>query len=213
MRQLSASPLRPTQLGWVRLWVGLVLLGRLHGQTLQITGIELDTTGRPQVTHTAQSNSYYVLQRGSALSDLVHPRDVRLGTGLDGQLIDPEPPSGVALYRVWQIPLDAPEDLDRDGLDDVYELQRAPWLNSLDAADADADADGDLRSNLAEVRAGTDPLVADLFVTTSPVHWETGVSVNRETVFRFTVSLRQGCAAGRTGNFSAGAGPAAGVSG
>ena len=27
------------------------------------------------------------------------------------------------------------------------------------------------------------------------------------------VSLRQGCAAGRTGNFSAGAGPAAGVSG
>jgi len=35
----------------------------------------------------------------------------------------------------------------------------------------------------------------------------------RKVVFELFVSLRQGCAAGRTGNFSAGAGPAAGVSG
>jgi hypothetical protein len=62
----------------------------------------------------------------------------------------------------------------------------------LNSGDALGDADGDERNNLQEFEAGTDPLRADFFVIPSPQHLETGVSVNRETEFRFTVGLAAG---------------------
>ncbi len=172
---------------------GLVLLpDAAHSQTLKITGLSLGAGGAPRVSHSADMAHYFVLLRGSTLSDLSHPIDARLGSGATGELSDPAPLASVAFYRVLQIPLSDPLDLDRDGMDDVYELNRAPALDALNPADALQDADGDLRSNLAETEAGSDPLNPDFFVVASPRNGETGVSVNRETILRFTVPLAAG---------------------
>lgn len=185
----------------VRRWMGmgafLVLLAGtvsfdVCGQTLQISRIELDGAGRPRIQHGGDASSYFVLLRGSELSDLNHAVDARLGSAGTGELTDATPLRDRAFYRVYRWSRTSPLDLDRDGMDDVFELTHAPALHPLNAADAVADADGDERSNLLEFEAGTDPRIADFFVLSSPKHQETGVSVNRETEFRFTVALAAG---------------------
>lgn len=167
-----------------------------QAQTFAIQGITWTAEGRPRVQFPTTADTYDVLMRGSALSDLSHPVAARLGSAGLGELVDPSPLRGSAFYRVIRQPLERPGDLDRDGLDDVYELRRAPALNPLDGGDALADADGDARANLTEYRAGTDPLVADFFVVTSPQHQETGINVSRETEWRFTVPLATGTTIG-----------------
>jgi hypothetical protein len=57
------------------------------------------------------------------------------------------------------VPIAHPLDSDGDGIDDVYELRHPPFLNPLDASDANQDFDGDGHSNLEDYRAGTDPEV------------------------------------------------------
>lgn len=57
---------------------------------------------------------------------------------------------GTAVFRLRAIPIATPEDLDGDGMDDLYEVQRSHALNPLDATDALRDADGDGNSNLTE---------------------------------------------------------------
>lgn len=159
---------------------------------LEVTGIRVDAAGRPFITHTADGEGYFVLQRSSTISGVFHPCDAQLGRSPAGELTDTKPPLTAAFYRVERLPLDAPEDLDHDGMDDVYELRRAPALDPLDGTDATKDSDGDLRPNLLEARTGTDPLLPDFFITTSPENHESGVSVYRETQFRFTIPLAEG---------------------
>lgn len=179
---------RVVALAWI-----LVTLGSGHssGQGFVITEIRLETNGVPRITHLSDTSNYYALFRGSSLSDLSHPVDIRVGLENTGSLADPRPLALGAFYRILRTPIAAPLDLDRDGMNDIYEIDRAPALNPLNPADALADADGDLRSNLAEARAGTDPMRADFFVVPSPRNRETGVSVNRETVLRFTLPLAE----------------------
>ena len=66
-------------------------------------------------------------------------------------------PGAAAFYRVRQIPIAQPLDSYGDGIDDVYELRHAGFLNTLDGSDAGQDFDGDGRSNLEEYREGTEP--------------------------------------------------------
>jgi hypothetical protein len=171
-------------------WVG--------AQDLRIESVGLNTAGQPRVRVLAREGSYFVLLRGSTLSDLSHP--VALGAGAPGasavELTDARPVRERAFYRVARWEMGNAGDQDRDGMNDAYEWARVPFLNALDGADAFADADGDLRLNLMEARAGTDPLRADFFVVTSPRNGETGVSVNREAEFRFTVALAPGTVVG-----------------
>ena len=92
-------------------------------------------------------------------------------------------------YRVREVPLITPLDLDQDGIDDVYELNRPELLNPLYNVDAQDDFDGDGLTNLEEYRAGSDPAAGIFYNYTtfisSPDNGESGVSVNRETVLLF----------------------------
>jgi predicted secreted protein len=171
---------------------------KVGAQDVRIESVGWDNAGQPRVRVSAREGSYFVLLRGSTLSDLSHPVALRAGAAgaSSVELSDASPIRDRAFYRVARWALGSAGDQDRDGMDDAYEVGRVPFLNPLDAADAFADADGDLRSNLMEVRAGTDPLRADFFVVTSPRNGETGVSVNRETEFRFTVALAPGTVVG-----------------
>lgn len=161
----------------------------LRAQSPDITDAGVDAGGGFHVKHLADANSYFVLYGGRTLTDISQPVQARLGVGGTGELSDETRSGTQRYYRVARVPLSTPLDLDRDGMDDVFELRRAPSLNALDSADARADADSDGRLNLAEFLAGSDPLHADFFVTTSPFHHETGVAVTREIIFRFSVPL------------------------
>src|SRR5687767_12060580 len=80
------------------LFLGFFLL-EPRAQQLRIIDINFDETRRTRITHQADTNAYFVLQRGSILSDLSHSRDARLGVGETGELIDAMPLAGHAFYR------------------------------------------------------------------------------------------------------------------
>ena len=58
-------------------------------------------------------------------------------------------------YRVRALPLDAPDDVDTDGIDDVFELE-AGFLDPLNAFDSLGDEDSDGFINVLEYERGSD---------------------------------------------------------
>ena len=58
---------------------------------------------------------------------------------------DASPPATATLatYFIRNIPLEMPQDMDADGIDDVFELLRAAFLDPLEPSDAGRDQDGD----------------------------------------------------------------------
>jgi hypothetical protein len=161
----------------------------------RISNVALEAGGQVHLTHEADTNAYYVLFSGRTVLGITEPVDVHLGQAAAGQLTDPIASGAQRFYRVARVPLDEPLDLDRDGLDDVYELRRSPALQALDPNDARGDADADGRRNLDKYRAASDPLQAELYMTTSPRHGETDVAGTRETIFRLNLPLATGTAA------------------
>ncbi len=97
---------------------------------------------------------------------------------------------GMEFFQVHWIPLDAPEDLDGDGMSDIFELLFG--LDPLAASDALLDPDGDGANNLTEFLKGTDPNVPDQVTyieASSPAPGEADVAITRETIIRFSDPL------------------------
>ncbi|MCI0541732.1 MAG: DUF6531 domain-containing protein [Verrucomicrobiales bacterium] len=162
-------------------------------QDFRVTEIAIDPQGRFTVEHEADARFYFILFRGTEVSDIRRAIDLALPVGAFGALTDLSPPGSGAFYQVMRVPLTAPFDSDSDGIDDVFELGR-PFLNSLNPSDSLADFDGDGRSNLDEYRNGTDPALADapaltVISRTSPADGESGVAVTRETILHFSDPL------------------------
>ena len=110
----------------------------------------------------SDTNSYYILLRGEALTNITTPMALTLGTSDSAQLTDNTPISAAWTFiRVLRVPLTQPLDLDKDGIDDIYELRHANFLDPLNPADALQDFDHDGITNLQEYRAGTDPIVSE----------------------------------------------------
>ncbi len=134
----------------------------LAAQDLALTEVRLDAEHRPVIRFTADPEHYFILYRGDDLTQLAEPVDVVLGDRTD-EVRDPASAIFDArFYRVQKVPIPAPLDLDGDGIDDVYELQRAPLLHPLRSLDAFEDFDADYRTNLDEYRQGTDPFLSDI---------------------------------------------------
>ncbi|MCX6861049.1 MAG: hypothetical protein NTX70_12640 [Verrucomicrobia bacterium] len=128
---------------------------------LRVIWLNLDPSGRLTVGIPGDISSYFILRRGTNLGTIISPVGVTLGGRDVGTLADRERVSGqAAFYRIEAVPRSNPFDLDRDGIDDVFELLNARILDPLDAADATRDSDGDGQNNLAEYRSGTNPGVA-----------------------------------------------------
>ncbi len=150
--------------------------------------------GKFQLQFDAVPGNYAILLRGGSVAAIQNA--VAFSQAATGAitLIDPELVSSSSnrFYKIQWVPLDLPRDMDGDGMSDVFELNYPSILNPLSLADRDLDPDADGRSNLTEFQAGTDPSVKDLALTrveTSPSQGASGISVTRETIFRFSQPL------------------------
>jgi hypothetical protein len=132
-----------------------------RGQSFSITNWDVAPFGTRTVRFTTDASSYYILYRGSVVTNITQPISIALGVAGSLILQDTSSQTTAQFYRVARIPLTQPLDSDGDGMDDVFELTYAGCLNPLDPTDASVDCDGDGRSNLQEYYDGTNPVLAD----------------------------------------------------
>jgi hypothetical protein len=119
--------------------------------------VRITPAGAVRIEHASDPGSYFVLEAGASVRTITQPSRLSLGFAGTGGFEEPVAAVLARFFRLRQVPLTAPLDLDGDGIDDVYELRHPRALDPLNAADAGGDFDGDGKSNLSEYRDGTDP--------------------------------------------------------
>lgn len=194
----TPSPLYPF------LIIVCLLLASSSTDGQEISG-SISSEGRFQAVFAGRESSYYILRKGTVVSSITSPSALRIGSNGPNILTDPIAVSGqtAAYYRVQEVPSLQPVDLDSDGIDDLYELQHPSILDPLNASDALLDPDGNARTHLQEYQLAKLPLstIAEI----SPANGESGVSVTRETIIRFSAPLSTNSVLS-TANFFAGYG-------
>lgn len=116
--------------------------------SLPIQDIIVDQTG-VTIKVTPDPSHYYVLDRLEiATGEIASSTDLVLGTE-SGSLKDDSPPPRQGFYQVRAFDYEYPGDLDRDGIDDIYE--RSNQLDPLNPNDAseELDFDGGTSTQLA----------------------------------------------------------------
>jgi hypothetical protein len=184
------------------LFIGLLSCLHLYAQVVQITKTEIAADGRFKITFDPKPNSYYILLKGNVVTSINAPVALTLA---ETEISDTQSSGALprGFYQLREVLRSAPFDSDNDGIDDVYELQHATFLNPLNSADASLDPDGDGFTYLDEYRLNTTPLAG--LVETSPANGDSGVSVTRKTILRFTMPLSTNTVI-NTDNFYAGLG-------
>lgn len=127
-------------------------------QSFQVTNVFINPQNKFTVKFPSDTNSYFILDRNSALANVTNAVAMMLGTAGGGQLTDTNAAVGMAFFKVQKVPLISPHATDGDGIDDVYKLQHPNvFPNPLNPIYATLDFDGDGVSNLREYQRGTDP--------------------------------------------------------
>jgi hypothetical protein len=139
------------------------------------------------------AEQYYRLVRFDFRTPGLDVLDVQLiSANQEVELIGPAMETS-QFFRVEAIPLNAPLDADRDGLDDRFELENRPLFNPLDSRDAYADFDGDGVNNRDEQRFGSSLFETGVFpvriAATSPINGDDRVSSIRKVTLYFDQPL------------------------
>ncbi len=182
-----------------RLLLGLLVIGGpvlgALAQTVRVTAYSHEARSFT-VEVTGRAEAYYVLRRGPAVNAIQQAVAVRPGQTGVVSLRDEAAPPAAGFYRVQEVPRSQPLDVDGDGMDDLWEMERAPQLNPLDPADAALDPDGNGLTFLQEYQRDRSPV--SRIVATSPAQHEAGVAVTRETILYFDRPLAAGTVLGPT---------------
>ncbi len=91
------------------------------GQAVNIS-LTLGIGGSRQLQFTGNATSYYVLYRGSTVTNLTNAVQVVLGAQPTTSMQDTNPQQSASFYRVLTVDTNAPLDLDADGVNDLAEL-------------------------------------------------------------------------------------------
>lgn len=172
---------------------------------LRVLGTELTDDGRLRIRHSAPADHYFILLSGADAARIVTPIGFQLPGPSAGVMEAGLVGSGARFFRVRAVPTTEPLDTDGDSLNDLFELQSAPWLNPLDAQDAALDPDEDGLTNYEEYLRGSDPGTPNELVSTytsSPASGEADVAVTRETLIYFSAPLAPGSALGTNAVFA-----------
>jgi len=115
----------------------------VSAQDVPIAGFALDATGRAQVQVASSADRYYVLHVRDSLPSGAE-RAVSMALGQAGVTMLTEPLAAYPRehYRVTEHALDAPGDIDGDGIDDVEEYRDAGRQSPFNPAGEVAMVDG-----------------------------------------------------------------------
>src|SRR6185503_10038195 len=133
-RDVPPAPLRAL----LFTFIFFIAVASSTAQPLKIDRFTIEANdGRPRFEFTARPDSYYILLRGT-IDNVIFAADMEVDAGTSGVLVDPRPihSSASMFYRILQVPIAAPLDIDHDGIDDVYELRSGGRLSPLNSADA-----------------------------------------------------------------------------
>jgi len=166
------------------------------GNQLELTAMVIVGTTNA-ITYYADSNGhYYLLKSGAHPEALDRAEKLMLSPVGADQVAIINGSEDVRFFAIEKIPLANPLDMDNDGIDDVYELERAHFLNPLFAGDANLDQDSDGYSNKAEYDQNSDPedpLSPDfnplVIREIEPANGEDMVSPTRHVVVRFGIEI------------------------
>jgi hypothetical protein len=163
---------------------GFALLSHHANGQLAIERVELRDDGLLVLDFPGDPASYYRLFRGPTLDQIDEVVDLSLEPPLYAvNEVDP-----AQFFRVEKILRVQSLDTDGDGIPDVYELLH-PLLNPLNPVDATMDVDGSGQTALQVYLDSLVPIELTRVIETSPTNGEVGISVHRETVFRFSAPL------------------------
>ena len=110
-------------------------VGSAHAEVVVSTQIAYDETGRVRITVSSDVNHYYVLERRVPGRTGWKPVSMTLGEPGRTTLTESLGTRGIRdAYRVTRYPVETPNDLDGDGVDDVTEIRNPVALSPLNAA-------------------------------------------------------------------------------
>lgn len=162
-----------------------ILLAQDNAQDFEVVPI-FNSDDSLAVSFQADQEHYYILETGGTLNDF-EIIEMALFRIPEARMNDDAPGGGPRRFaRVTRVSVDEPRDTDRDGIDDVYELENWFILNPLDPTDAGEMPFGDGRTNLEEYQ---NPIVTLTSIESSPSHGESGVALTRETFLTFSNRL------------------------
>lgn len=125
-------------------------VGAQPAKDLRIDGVAVDGAGQIRLRYSADTNFYYILYRGTSVTQVTTAARMALGTGGTAEFTDQSITSTAAFYRLRRVPLNQPLDTDGDGVDDVYELRHPALFNPLDATDTQHNFYSDGQGNLVK---------------------------------------------------------------
>lgn len=127
-----------------------------------------------QMSVPSDANQYFQLESSKDLSIF---EIIAVSLGTEGKWSIAMSENGRSYFRVKAVSVEAPEDSDRDGIDDVFELLHSNILHPLNGRDASEDPDSDGLPNGREVKHGSNPELAD----TDSDGWGDRMEVEAET--------------------------------
>ncbi|NCC53187.1 MAG: hypothetical protein EOM20_18515, partial [Spartobacteria bacterium] len=118
-------------------------------------GIGLVTSQEVRVAVQSDTNAYYIMFGADSVTQSMPALGMALGAENELVFTDTRHATNhIFFYKAGKIDRQHPADMDEDGMDDVFELER-PFLDALGAADAIQDEDRDGYSNLREYLEGS----------------------------------------------------------